>query len=157
MSKRLFFFLALIVLVNQESFSQSEVQNKARDEFEIKIDLSFKERPSRDPNSFNFADTPLRPSNGSIAYLTILFVLIKSNDESKIRIIQGHKGTIDKIKLNEVKKIEMGFIEDLKSEAVPNQLILFLLNSKKVKISKIILLVEADGTFMVNGEKRGRF
>lgn len=157
MSKHLLFFLALILLVNQESFSQAEVPNKASNEFEVKIDLSFKERPPKDINQFDYTDSKLRPSNGPIPYLSILFILTKSNDETKVRVVHGNRTSIDKIKLNEEKKMAMGYIEDLKSEAVPNKLSLFLLNSKREEVSKIILLVEADGTFMVNGEKRGKF
>jgi hypothetical protein len=148
-----------LVLMGLVSLAQVDLPFKPSDEFEAKIDLTFRERKGDDANTFRYGDdTDKKKTVGRpIAFLAINFKMLKANGAIKVRTIQGSQGKAQKIKENEVMHLEMGFLEDLKSSAVPNELILHFLNDQKKEISKVVLMVEGDGTFLVNGEKRGKF
>jgi hypothetical protein len=148
------FFLTGFLLVHVQLLWSQQLPYKASAEYEAKIDLSFKDKPSRDINTFNYTDEKKGP-NGPVAYLIIHFKLLVSNHEVKLRVIQGSKSKLEKIKTGEVKKIEMGFVDDLKDEGT--QLQLLLLDDKKKEISQILFSIEKDGTFLMNGEKQGKF
>ena len=49
----------------------------------------------------------------------------------------------------------MGFVDDLKEAGTPLQLV--LLDDKKKEISQILISIDKDGTFLMNGEKQGQF
>ena len=151
--------LALIVILGspETTFSQQEISFKAANEYEIKIDLSFRKRDAINGEVFDAGGSRIKTKDQAIAFLAMSFKLLKSNNETRIRILKGEKGTAKKIKVNEVEKIEVGFIEDLKFNPEPSLLTLLLMNDQKEGISKIILAIEPDGTFLVNGEKRGKF
>lgn len=92
-----------------------------------------------------------------IAFLTIHFKILKLNDEVKMKVLRGREGRTTKIKVGSVEKIEMGFLEDIKFNGQPAHIILRFLNDQKVETCQVILMIEVDGTFLVNGEKRGKF
>ena len=132
-----------------------EVPFKLKEEYETKIEVVFKAREARSPNSVNLEGEQF--SKGLISFLYIHFKILVSNGEEKIRIIHGRKDKIRKITIKEDIDLEMGFIEDLKSKESPGMVTLILLTAKKEPVSKVILLIEEDGTFLVNGVKRGKF
>ncbi len=147
----LVFWLALVC---NDAYCQ-EIPDKAANEYEIKLDLSFKDKPDTPTNTIDFSDEKRRP-NGPVAFLAINFKLLLSNDEVKLKVVQNFKTKLFKVKVGEERKIEMGFIDDLKAEEQP-QLLLYLLTDQKQEVSKIILSIEKDGTFLINGQRRGKF
>ncbi|NOS93838.1 MAG: hypothetical protein HOP30_18125 [Cyclobacteriaceae bacterium] len=152
--KKQLFLCCFIWLISVKAFCQ-QLPYKANSEYEAKIDLSFREKPKQDnTNTFNFSVEKKRPV-GPVAYLTIHFKMLISNGEVKIKMIQGEKSRTEKIKVDEVKKLEMGFIDELKLEGTQLQLV--FLNDKKTAISQILISIEKDGTFLMNGERRGKF
>jgi hypothetical protein len=54
-------------------------------------------------------------------------------------------------------QLEVGFTDDVKDRVTPHHYFLTLVSPKKTETSKIEILIEEDGTFFVNGEKRGKF
>ncbi|MBI3218761.1 MAG: hypothetical protein HYZ44_04560 [Bacteroidetes bacterium] len=152
--KAICFFLTGFLLLQVQLLWSQQLPYKVASEYEAKIDLSFREEPSQDINTFNYTDEKKKP-NGPVAYLVINFKLLVSNNEVKFRVIQGSKSKLEKIKTGEVKKIEMGFVDDLKEDGTLVQIL--LLDDKKKEISQILISIEKDGTFLMNGEKRGKF
>jgi hypothetical protein len=147
------------VLLCLTSTAQVDLPFKPNDEFEAKIDLSFKERKGEDVNTFKFNDdTRKKKTVGKpIAFLAINFKMLKANGAIKVKSIQGNQGKTQKIKENIIVHLEMGFLEDIKSTDVPNELVLNFLDDQKKEICKVVFLITEDGTFLVNGEKRGKF
>ena len=132
-----------------------DVPKKVKEEFEVKIELKFRERPSKDASTVNVSGKTAL--TGTSSYLSINFKMLISNNETRLKTVHGNKEKSRKIEVNEVVKIPMGFVDDLKSKDEPHQITLLLLSEKKEPISIITLSVEEDGTFLVNGEKRGKF
>jgi hypothetical protein len=146
------FAFNLIFLITLKA---QEVPFKLKEEYETKIEVVFKAREVRSPNSVNLEGEQF--SKGLISFLYIHFKILVSNGEKRIRIIHGRKDKIRKIEVNENIDLEMGFIEDLKSKESSGMVTLILLTEKKEPVSKVILSIEEDGTFLVNGVKRGKF
>jgi hypothetical protein len=53
-------------------------------------------------------------------------------------------------------KLDMGFTDDIKDQVAANQYIILFLSKDKTPLSKIEILFQRDGTYLVNGEKRGK-
>ncbi len=138
--------------------AQEALPYKANDEFEAKIDLSFRQREADATNTFRFEESHKKRTMGSpIAFLTINFKVLKADEEIKVKVIRGRDEKTSKIKIGALMKLEMGFIEDIKLNGEPAHVILHFLNDQKKEMSRVVLLVAEDGTFSVNGEKRGKF
>jgi hypothetical protein len=146
------------MVVGSVLMAQDTLPFKPNDEFEAKIDLSFRQRESDATNTFRFeASSKKRTMGTPIAFLAINFKVLKADGEVKVKIIRGRDEKTSKIKIGTLMKLEMGFIEDIKLNAEPAHVILHFLNDQKKETSQVVLLVAEDGTFSVNGEKRGKF
>jgi hypothetical protein len=53
--------------------------------------------------------------------------------------------------------IDIGFTADVIDRVSAHEYILTFLSPAKSETSKIVILIQEDGTFLVNGEKRGKF
>jgi hypothetical protein len=147
------FFLSGSVLVAQDSLPY-----KPNEEFEAKIDLSFKQRESDDTNTFRFQESHKKMTMGvPIAFLAINFKVLKVGREVKVKVIRGRDEKTSKIKIGTLIKLELGFIEDVKSNEEPMKVILHFINDQKKEVNQVTFEVATDGTFLVNGEKRGKF
>jgi hypothetical protein len=146
------------VMIGSVSMAQEALPFKPNDEFEAKIDLSFKQRSSDATNTFSFEESHKKRTMGTpIAFLAINFKVLKADGEVKVKVIKGRNEKTSKIKMGTLMKLEMGFIEDIKSNGEPAHIVLRFMNDQKKETSQVDFLVNEDGTFLVNGEKRGKF
>ena len=140
---------------------QEEVPFKLNNEFQVDLDYQFKTRPTPDRNTLNFDphEERDRSSGSQLPYLIVSIKFLKLSDEEvRAKGVNnlGHQLFNRKVKPSDVVKIDMGFTDDVKDRVTPHEFTVFLLSSKKEVISRIKLLVEEDGIFLVNGEKRGK-
>ena len=156
------FILYFSVLFYQQ---QAEVPNKPFAEFEIQIDYQFKTLPFGNANTIDFDEKQgvhdkkqygigLRP------YLNLNLKLLKLSDqEVKVRAVNnlGHAIFNKKVKSGETLRIVMGFTDDVKARVSPYEISIMFSSKEKKEVSRIYLLIREDGTFMVNGEIRGKF
>lgn len=138
---------------------QDSIPYKAKDEFELKMDYQFKQRISEDRQVLDYRET--RPkSSGPLPYLTLDLKILRMNEgEERIRIYDN-KNTFNltkKLKADTVVKLDLGYTADIKDRVTAHEYTVLLIgeNSKEA-ISKIVIHVEEDGSFLVNGEVRGR-
>jgi hypothetical protein len=54
-------------------------------------------------------------------------------------------------------KLEIGFIEDVRNGSEGAERVLLFLNDEKKPIRKVVFKIAEDGSYFVNGEKRGKF
>jgi hypothetical protein len=157
-------FLLLLLIVFQDV-----APFKPKSEFEIKIDLSFKEkRKQGDGSQSNFTidytetveQRNKKLSGNQLPYLElkIKFNLL-SADEEKVKIVNNLGKIVysKKADVNTVIRLDLGYIDDVKDELTPNDYNVILLNSEKKEIDRINIKITKDGTFLVNNEKRGKF
>lgn len=140
-------------------FFQSSTPYKSNDEFELKMDYQFRQRTLDNSKAVDYSDE--RPKvTGPLPYLTVELKIVKANaEETKIRVT-NNKNTAavnKKLKDDMVFKLDLGFTDDMKDRVTPHEYtIAFLGDKSKEPLSKIVILVEEDGTLMVNEEKRGK-
>lgn len=143
-------------------FGVQEVPLKANEEFECKLNLSFKTPNGVGQPSANYVESMdernKRFSGSSLPYLKItLSFLVLTPDEVRIQVTGG--GDIlknKKIEVGEEVDLELGFTADIKDGILPRDYVVLLLRKDRKPVSKIIINFTEQGDYLVNGVKRGR-
>lgn len=153
---KLLLFVSIILLYQ-------DIPYKPDDEFSIRMDLKFKLRPQSASNTVNVSETMAeyqkRNSTNQLPYL-ILYVNVKhvNQGEIRMRVLRDGKNTINnkKIELDREFKIEVGFTDDAKDKISGYEHIIYFMDSDKKDINRIVITIDPNGDYFVNGQKRGR-
>lgn len=146
-------------------FLHQDVPYKANEEFAVKLDYQFKERggQSTTANTVVYSDKR-RDVDGSgrtvLPYVVLKLKILKLNDEDRLKINNNFGDNLLTRKHIEIGKeyvIDLGFTNDIKDRVTANEYTITLSSEDKTPISKIIVLIEANGTFKINGQTRGKF
>lgn len=153
--------MVLLWLLSVSFLQQDTVPFKANDEFELTTHYEFKQRSVGDQKAVVYRDTePAVPRNtGPLPYLSLSLKVLKTNpEEEKIRIINNENTVILNRKLQPGMTVnfEAGFTDDMKDRVKAHQFTILFLSKSKNPISKVVVEVTQDGTFLVNNEKRGK-
>jgi hypothetical protein len=136
---------------------------KPNEEFEIKLDYKFKQRPSVEASKINLSESRAehdrRTSTGVLPYLILNLKMLKLNNETRVRVSNNTSNKVYNKKISEgvTIPIDMGFTADVKDRVAPYEYTVTFLSPEKNETSRIVIFVDEDGSFLVNGEKRGRF
>ena len=141
-----------------------DVAYKPESEFEIKIDLSFKQRPVASTTSFDFTETRAeyerRTSTTPKPYLVLKVKIntLKTNeDRLKIyRDLGDHVMTKKKLEDGEEFDLDVGFVDDVKDGVKGYSFTINFYDAKKNRVSRIVINFDSQGNYRVNGETRGR-
>ena len=141
-----------------------DVPLKPKEEFEVKLDYEFRQRPVADRNTVHLGtpvrNTDIRGSAGVLPYL-VLNIRLLHLVEQKMRVQVGTnldaRHMSKKLDVNEVVSLDLGFTDDMVDRVSAHEYTLLFLNSEREPVDKILITVEEDGSFIVNGEKRGKF
>ena len=137
---------------------QDQTPYKANDEFELRLDLQFKQRPKSE-NKVELDHRTLPNSGMSAPYLYLhLKVLKVVPEEVRIKVVKSDSQVLlaRKFDPNVVVKLDLGFTDDIKDRATAHHYLITFLTKEKSELSKIEIFFEEDGTYLVNGEKRGK-
>jgi hypothetical protein len=138
---------------------QDETPLKANDEFELKIDLQFKQRPKTDLNTVELDKRTLPTSGMNAPYLYINLRILKPvAEEVRVKVVDNWNETLLSRKFDPsvLIKLNLGFTDDIKDRAAAHQYTVTFLNKEKAPLSKVEIFFEEDGTYIVNGQKRGK-
>jgi hypothetical protein len=151
------FLLFILMLLFQD-----QILLKSSKEFDIITNYELRKKPEGEPNRIVF-DRPeeQRKSSGTdlLPYLTLKLKIKKwGNEVTQIKITDSQGKMYLKKKPNESGEysLDMGFVDDMKDKVTPGKFLVSFLREKK-SVEQINIEVEADGTFLINGEKRGKF
>jgi len=146
---------------------QDEIPYKPSDEFQLNVDLKFKEKISGgntsgyNQNAVNNNGERLdKPKKELRAFLSVSVTQLKiQSDEAKIIVIDSQGTTLLKKKASAdlALRFNMGFVEDLKNNTSANEITVFFLSPQKKELRKIVFAVSPTGIFAVNGQWRGQF
>ena len=141
---------------------QDTIPFKEKEEFDVKIDLKLKQRPQdSDANTVDLSDQPKRkPSSAMLPYLYLRVSFLKLDpEEVRLTVKNNFDRRIvnKKIEKNPILEIDAGFTDDLKARGKTSEFVITMLTADKNDFSKIVIQIEEDGTFLVNGDKRGKF
>lgn len=147
-------------------FQVTELEYKPKEEFEVKLNYEFKQRPMTiDHNKVDFTETrgEREKSGGSstpLPFLTLNLKLLKlPKGEVKMRCVDDNGRALftKKIAEGDIVKMVLGFTDDLKDRVNSHEYNLYLIDGNKAEVNRIHLFIAEDGTFTINGEKRGKF
>ncbi|MEX1239834.1 MAG: hypothetical protein WEB30_08955 [Cyclobacteriaceae bacterium] len=136
-----------------------ELPFKSKDEFEIKLDYQFKQRPLPDHNTVHLGKDYER-NPGVLPYLVLDIKLLKlPSEKMRVRIINNlnARAISRKVDLNSPVGLDLGFTDDMKDRVTAHRYTLTFITQDKTPVEIIVINVDEDGSFFVNGEKRGKF
>lgn len=153
-------FLFVILLAQEVS-----TPPKAPEEFKVELEYKFKPRPAAENTYIDLTETVSekeKRTQGSspLPYLIIHLSFSQLSDqEVRVRCTDNNKKNrlSKKAEIGKIYTVDLGFTEDMKDRVTAYEYTFFLVSSEKKDISQIILRVEEDGTFLVNGTRRGKF
>jgi hypothetical protein len=148
--------MKLVVLI-LAAFLFQDIPYKEKDQFDLKMDMQFKNRPTNHTNAY---PTQEKTSNNTplpyiILNLTVLKIL---EDESKVRVVDETSNTLQTVNLTRRTNVvlDLGFAADIKDNISPQKYSVNFYSAEKQLKRTILIHFEKDGTYYVNGEKRGR-
>jgi hypothetical protein len=154
--------LLLLPFVVQES----DLPMKPVEEFKIELEYIFKPRPTSPSTYIDLTETVSereQRSGGGGSPLPYLIIHISfqtlSKKEVRIKCSDNDKKTrmSRKIEKDKPYKLDMGYTDDMKDRITAYEFTFVLMDDDKKDTSKIVVKVEEDGTFLVNGIMRGKF
>ena len=95
----------------------------------------------------------------SAPYLYLHLKVLKAiPEEVRIKVVKNNSQVLlaRKFDPNVVLKLDLGFTDDIKDRVTAYQYLITFLTKEKSELSKIEIFFENDGTYLVNGEKRGK-
>ena len=134
---------------------------KPTSQFEIITNYQLKKKPTSDNPIIVYESEEEKKETGTdlLPYLIIqLKVKYWNPSVDQVRVVDGSNKILLRKKLNDsgVYDLDLGYIDDIKDGVTPGNFVINFLDKKKV-IEIVTVAIERDGTFLVNGEKRGRF
>ena len=153
-----------VIVVLALAFLQ-DIPFKVKEEFEVKLDYQFKQRPAADPNTVRLGESSQtytqRASNSGVLPYLILNIKMLALREEKMRVTvttnRNDRPVLKKVNPNSVLQLDLGFTHDMVDRVNAHEYTLTFFDSQKNPVERILITVEEDGSFMVNGEKRGKF
>ena len=158
---KLTLIIGLVFLVFQQSLPY-----KPKEEFEIKLQYEFKQRPitNNSNTSVHLSETPRerdrRTSTSMLPYVGLNLRILKLNPEDvKMKVIDSQAKTVHnkKVQLDEIVFLNLGFTDDMKDRVTAHEYTVYFVSADKRDLNRILITINEDGTFLVNEEKRGKF
>jgi hypothetical protein len=142
---------------------QDQVPFKPKDQFEINLDFKFKPRPNNALSStvidLEKPDTRGNSSNLMLPYLYLNVKVLKLDEfEQRVRVETNRGTTVlaRKAEPGMEAKLDLGFTDDIKDRVSSHEYIVSFLSKDRRHLSRIVIFFDEDGTYLVNGEKRGK-
>jgi hypothetical protein len=145
-------------------FFAQDAPFKPQTEFEVKFDMSFKQRDQTgEKTTINLHETQAehirRTQTETLPYLVLHIKLTKIlPTEIKGKIIRDNQAVVYNKKIEEglTIKLDVGFTDDIKDQIKGYKHEVQFLSSDKTILSRILIEFDKDGNYFVNGEKRGK-
>ena len=143
---------------------QDPIPYKPSEEFDLKMNFEFKDRGAgRDPNKIDMDLSPKeyqkKNGTGVLPYLYLnLRVVTQQSNEIRIKVTEnGGKNVFNKkFDPTTIIKLDLGFTDDIKDRVGAYEYTVVFLNEDKDPVSRIVIYFEKDGTYLVNGQNRGK-
>ena len=152
----------MILLVFLLSFFQVELPLKPNEEFECKLNLTFKTKSADTQTTVDLTETlaerDKRLSSTPLPYLKMKLKFITlSVDEFRMQAIGGQNVLKNKkIEVDEDIELDLGFTDDIKDGILPRDYVITLMTKDRKPVSKINISFTKEGDYLLNGVKRGR-
>jgi hypothetical protein len=151
--------ILLVLLIN---LFQTEIPLKPAEEFECKLNLSFKVRSTDNQPTVDYTETVTerakRFSSTPLPYLKLKLKFIKlSADEFRMQATGGDTFVRNKkIVAGEEVELDLGYTDDIKDGILPRDYVVILQTKDRKPVSKVTISFTKEGDYLLNGVKRGR-
>lgn len=148
--------IVLIGLVSLMLLVQ-DLPYKAKDEFEVKLKFEFRTKTTSSTTVQMDGSQP--KTTGPLPYLKATVVILKiAEGEARVRVedVAGKLVLSKKIEEKTELNFDLGYTDDLKGRTSSHEFIVRLLDDDKQPLSRIVITFDEDGTYFINGEKRGK-
>lgn len=142
---------------------QDEPAFKSKEDFEVKLNLSFKQRTHDDDSGVHLnesaKDHERRTTSAMLPYLNMNVRILKIQpEEVKVKVTKDDRSVLLNKKLSESMEIKLdaGFTDDIKDGLSGFKHELHFFSPEKKVVSRILIEFDKDGNYFVNGEKRGK-
>jgi hypothetical protein len=156
--------LSILLFILNVTWQEPEVPLKPNDQFQLTLDYQFKTRTASNNSNINidYQNDRIVKEGGSgpLPYLIITCKMLKlAEQELRVKVSNNALKTAfsKKVKEGEEFELDMGYTDDMKDRVSPFEYTIYFLSAEKKPVSRIHLFIMEDGTFLVNGEKRGKF
>lgn len=144
------------------TYQSPEVPFRSKEDFQVELKYDLRTRPATELNRVTLdpnATGLMKPKTGMLPYLLVTVTILNvQQEEVRVRCEENTR-TVFNRKLSKSTSfvIDMGYIDDIKDGLAANDFNVLAMNSEKKPLNRIHMRIEKDGTFFVNGEKRGKF
>ena len=142
-------------------FQSPEVPYRNKEDYQIEIKYDLRSRPAAEANTVHLDPTGVKShKTGMLPYLLVTVKIFNVKpEETRFRCEDsgGHMKFNRKLPKAASFVVDMGFIDDIKDQLAPNEFTVLAISSAKEPMNRIHMRIEKDGTFLVNGERRGKF
>ncbi|MFZ5973623.1 MAG: hypothetical protein ACOYXA_18725 [Bacteroidota bacterium] len=154
--------MIFLLLISWLWATQPDIPYKSNDEFALEVKLELRPKPI-DRYTVDYTETVdqrNRKLGGDLPYL-IVKIKYKKLADNEVRV-KGYNNARHMICNKKAEpdlevKLNLGFTDDLKDRVSPHEFMIYTLDDRKKEVAQIHMVVQEDGTFLVNGEVRGKF
>lgn len=143
--------------------SPQEIPLKPAQEFELTIDLQLKQRMERGESSIAYSNPRNEQKKGyqgplPYLYLNLTFRTLQPGEDI-IKLLDHENKQIlrKKCSLTQRYILDLGYTDDIKDGITSQKYTVLLISNDKTETSRIVIAIDHDGHFTVNGELRGKF
>jgi hypothetical protein len=133
-------------------------------DFQLRVEYMFKQRPTSNSGNvavdFESDKLERRTAEGPLPYLIVYFKVLKlAENEVRVKVVteSGRTVVTRKAREGEEFKLDLGYTDDMKDRVASYLYTIYFLSAEKTDVSRVQMFIGEDGTFLVNGEKRGKF
>ena len=153
--------MLVLILAGQITFSQDwqVIKNRSEEDYELKIDYQFRQRAAPEKDEVNYLQVIPYASDKSLLPFLSVWVTIKNikEEEFRMKLIESGGKMVRSVKISDKPlEIEFGFKEDFMEDIAPRKYILLVQDKKKNDLNKIVIEVDKEGNFIVNGIINGK-
>ena len=146
-------------------WQSGDIPFRAKQDYLIEVKPDLRLRPNTDKTTINWeAHNPQgrddRAKTGLLPYLVVHIKILNPKAEELRFRCEDNRGTLvfnKKTAKTLSYDVDMGFVDDIKDHITANAYTVYAIDDKRAHLNRIELLIADDGTFTVNGEKRGKF
>jgi hypothetical protein len=142
-------------------FQAVAVPDRGKDDFQVELKYELRSRPAVAHNTVSLDPTGVKhQKTGMLPYLLVTVKIFNvKTEEVRFRCEDYTKHVVFNRKLPKAASfvIDMGFIDDIKDGLSSNVYTVYAFSEDKEPLNKVEMRIEKDGTFLVNGERRGKF
>jgi hypothetical protein len=155
--------LLILVVLYVFVYPEQEVPYKSSEEFAVRLDMKFMQRPAADPGRVKVDETRAeylkRTSTDPLPHMT-LYLMVKEagTDEVRMKIMRDGRSVASyrKFTVGKEIKLDVGFTDDAKDKISGYEHIVYFLSDDKKEVSRIVITIDENGDYFINGQKRGR-